>query len=176
MPYRENPMLVRGLDYYTRTAFEVHYAPLGAQSALGGGGRYDGLFEACGGPPTPAVGFSAGIERILVALANPAPAKSVPILIVPLGERARQRALVLARTLREVAPTQVDLTGRSLKAQLRGADRSGRESQSFSATRSRRGVAIVRDLQAATQSEHDEEGLVAAAATCSNQRTERHDC
>jgi histidyl-tRNA synthetase len=129
MAYRENPMLVRGLDYYTRTAFEVHYPPLGAQSALGGGGRYDGLVEACGGPPTPAVGFSAGIERILVALeatrAVPAVAAGTPILVLPLGEPARQRALALARELRVVAAAEVDLSGRSLKAQLRSADRSG---------------------------------------------------
>jgi len=124
--YRENPRLVRGLDYYTRTAFEVHYPPLGAQSALGGGGRYDGLVEACGGPPTPAVGFSSGIERVLVALeSQPATAGAPRIWIAPLGDAARRQALVLARDLRRVATTEVDLSSRALKAQLRSADRAG---------------------------------------------------
>src|SRR5262249_21766717 len=113
-PYTENPRLVRGLDYYTRTAFEGHYPPLRAQSALGGGGRYDGLVEACGGPPTPAVGFSAGIERILVAMqsidAEPAAAPGSDVLLLPLGDAARRQALVLARRLRPIAPAVVDLT------------------------------------------------------------------
>ncbi len=121
---------MRGLDYYTRTAFEVHDTQLGAQSALGGGGRYDGLVEACGGPATPAVGFSAGIERVLYALENTRPERlpsesAAAVLVLPLGARTRAEALRLARELRAHAPTTVDLTGRSLKAQLRGADRSG---------------------------------------------------
>ena len=66
--YELDPRLVRGLDYYTRTAFEIAYPPLGAQSAVAGGGRYDGLVEELGGNPTPAVGFAAGLERVLLAL------------------------------------------------------------------------------------------------------------
>ncbi len=126
--HRENPHIVRGLDYYTRTAFEVHDPALGAQSALGGGGRYDGLVEACGGPSTPAVGFSAGIERILHALERTREAQSVasaPVWVLPLGEATRIEALRLARELRRHVPAAVDLSGRSLKAQLRGADRAG---------------------------------------------------
>ena len=151
--YSENPRLVRGLDYYTRTAFEVHYPPLGAQSALGGGGRYDGLVEACGGPPTPAVGFSAGIERVLVATATlPVPAPAATMWLAPLGEAARRQALVLARSLRAVAPVQVDLSGRGLKSQLRGADRNGcRIAILLGDDEMARGVALVRDLAGGTQ-------------------------
>jgi histidyl-tRNA synthetase len=153
VPWVENPLLVRGLDYYTRTAFEVHHAPLGAQSALGGGGRYDGLFEACGGPPTPAVGFSAGIERILVALGEEASEMAAPIQVLPVGESARVPALALARTLRRVAPAAVDLSGRSLKAQLRAADRSGaRVAVLLGDDEMARGEAMVRDLSRGAQS------------------------
>jgi histidyl-tRNA synthetase len=155
VPYRENPRLVRGLDYYTRTAFEVHFAPLGAQSALGGGGRYDGLFEACGGKPTPAVGFSAGIERVLVALAavpGTLPPGAPRVLVLPLGAAARRQAMVLARTLRGFVATEVDLTGRSLKAQLRGAARAtARAAVLLGDDELARGEAIVRDLQSGEQ-------------------------
>jgi histidyl-tRNA synthetase len=153
LAYTENPRLVRGLDYYTRTAFEVHYPPLGAQSALGGGGRYDGLVEACGGPPTPAVGFSAGIERVLVAIAGLPLAPPAPsIWLVPLGDAARRQALVLARALRPVAAVHVDLTGRGLKAQLRGADRNGaRLAILLGDDEMARGEASIRDLAAGTQ-------------------------
>jgi histidyl-tRNA synthetase len=166
--FRENPLIVRGLDYYTRTAFEVHYPPLGAQSALGGGGRYDGLVEACGGPPTPAVGFSAGIERIIVALEQtrrdrlPPPA-STPILLLPLGPRARVEALRLARELRAVAPAAVELSGRSLKAQLRGADRSGaRAAVILGDDELGRGEVVVRDLRSGEQQTHPRAQVMSA--------------
>jgi histidyl-tRNA synthetase len=166
--FRENPRIVRGLDYYTRTAFEVHYPPLGAQSALGGGGRYDGLVEACGGPPTPAVGFSAGIERVIVAVLQtrgdrlPPPA-SPPILLLPLGPRARLEALRLAPQLRAVAPTAVELSGRSLKAQLRGADRSGaRAAVILGDDELGRGEVVVRDLRSGTQHTHPRAQVEAA--------------
>jgi histidyl-tRNA synthetase len=170
LPYRDNPRLVRGLDYYTRTAFEVHYPPLGAQSALGGGGRYDGLFEACGGPPTPAVGFSSGIERILVALQSrptetgdrPAPGR---ILVLPLGEAARRRGLLLSHELRRLAPTEIVLTGRSLKAQLHGAHRSGaRVTVILGDDEMARGTAIVKDMQSGEQAAHPWAEVPEAAA------------
>jgi len=153
VPYSENPRLVRGLDYYTRTAFEVHYPPLGAQSALGGGGRYDGLVEACGGPPTPAVGFSAGIERVLVALAaTAAPAPAPVVWVAPLNDAARRQALLLARALRAFAPACVDLSGRGLKAQLRGADRAAaRVAVILGEAEMEAGAAMVRDLKSGEQ-------------------------
>jgi histidyl-tRNA synthetase len=157
IPHRENPHVVRGLDYYTRTAFEVHYPALGAQSALGGGGRYDGLVEACGGPATPAVGFSAGIERVLYALDQTRPerlARALPAtaLVLPLGDATRVEALQLARELRAYAQTVVDLSGRSLKAQLRGADRSGaRVAVILGSDEVARGEVVVRDLRASEQ-------------------------
>ncbi len=167
IPHRENTAIVRGLDYYTRTAFEVHYPPLGAQSALGGGGRYDGLVEACGGPPTPGVGFSAGLERILFALEKThAPASAVAedrIVILPLGRPGRLQALRLAHALREVAPTAVDLSGRSLKSQLRAAGRSGaRVAVILGAEDRAADEVVVRDLAAAVQAVHARADVVAA--------------
>jgi len=150
-------MIVRGLDYYTRTAFEVHYPPLGAQSALGGGGRYDGLVEACGGPPTPAVGFSGGLERILHALGHTRSetlpqASEAPVVFLPLGAEARREALRLARALRRDFPASVDLTGRSLKAQLRSAGRSGAQvALILGDDEVQQGKILVRDLAAGAQ-------------------------
>ncbi|UCE03994.1 MAG: histidine--tRNA ligase [Candidatus Latescibacterota bacterium] len=165
IPHKENPMIVRGLDYYTRTAFEVHYPPLGAQSALGGGGRYDGLVEACGGPPTPAVGFSAGIERVLFALEQTSAEAPVepPIVVLPLGDAARVPALELARELRAVAPTAVDLSGRSLKALLRSAGRGGAHVAVILGDKEMtRAEVTVRDLLAGEQETSPRTGVTAA--------------
>jgi histidyl-tRNA synthetase len=165
IPHRENPLIVRGLDYYTRTAFEVHYPPLGAQSALGGGGRYDGLVEACGGPPTPAVGFSGGLERILFALehtrADTLPqAMAVPVALLPLGAAARREALRLARRLRRDVPARVDLSGRSLKAQLRSVGRAGTKvALILGEDEMRKGEVLVRDLAAGEQSTVPQAGV-----------------
>jgi len=125
-----NPRLVRGLDYYTKTVFEVWPAEVGAQSAIGGGGRYDGLAEQLGGRPTPAIGFATGLERIIMNLKaqNVAvPPASVPrAFVVHLGEVARLEALRLAEALRErQVPTQVAVGSRQLKAQLRHANAAG---------------------------------------------------
>jgi histidyl-tRNA synthetase len=125
--YEDDPRLVRGLDYYTRTVFEVHHAKLGAQSAVGGGGRYDNLIEECGGSPTPAVGFSSGIERLLLALeaeGKGAGAEWRPdIMVVAAGERSRDEAAVLASLLRRTHAVEVDLFGRSVSSQMKSADR-----------------------------------------------------
>jgi histidyl-tRNA synthetase len=126
--YDENPYLVRGLDYYTRTVFEVFYEKHDAQSALCGGGRYDELVEECGGPPTPAIGFSAGLERIIDAL----PPGSV--VLKDLGENimyyvvcadaaSSARALRIASLLRQHGNAEVDLSGRSPKKQLQVAEK-----------------------------------------------------
>ena len=125
--YEIDPTLVRGLDYYTRTIFSFVCDALGAQSEIGGGGRYDGLIEQLGGPATPAVGWAAGIERILLALGRgggdgraATPSSRSPTT----GQR--QRAMALAVELRHAGlSAEVDLAGRSLKGQLKHADRIG---------------------------------------------------
>jgi histidyl-tRNA synthetase len=122
--------LVRGLDYYTRTVFEIEHGGLGAQSAVGGGGRYDRLIEEVGGPPTPGVGFSSGIERILLALeaeGAPLPGVAAPeIMLVTVGEtNERTEAVRLARRLRRRFSVELDLRKRSLAAQMKAADRAG---------------------------------------------------
>jgi histidyl-tRNA synthetase len=105
----------------------VHHAKLGAQSAVGGGGRYDNLIEECGGSPTPAVGFSSGIERLLLALeaeGKGAGAEWRPdIMVVAAGERSRDEAAVLASLLRRTHAVEVDLFGRSVSSQMKSADR-----------------------------------------------------
>lgn len=126
--YREDPHLVRGLDYYTRTAFELISPDLGAQDALGGGGRYDLLVEEIGGQPTPAVGFAAGMERLLLACEELgielADEKSVDIYIVTIGDKARSWALNhLSKLRNEGITAAMDYMGRSVKAQMKDADR-----------------------------------------------------
>ncbi|SDE54158.1 histidyl-tRNA synthetase [Thermus arciformis] len=104
VPYELEPALVRGLDYYVRTAFEVHHAAIGAQSALGGGGRYDGLSELLGGPRVPGVGFAFGVERVALALEAegiaPPEERGPDLYVVPLLEEAVAEAFYVAETLR----------------------------------------------------------------------------
>ncbi len=119
--------LVRGLDYYTRTTFEVLAKGLGAQNALCGGGRYDGLVEQLGGNPTPALGVGIGLERTLMVLREagvPFPEPPHPdLFIVAFGDQARIPALQLAETLRQAGfATDLDIAGRSPKAQMRLAN------------------------------------------------------
>jgi histidyl-tRNA synthetase len=124
--YVVDPTLVRGLDYYTRTIFSFVCDALGAQSEIGGGGRYDGLIEQLGGPATPAVGFAAGIERILLALDEEVPAAGRDAFVAIADEGQRQRALTLVVELRRAGiSAEADLAGRGLKGQLKHADRIG---------------------------------------------------
>jgi histidyl-tRNA synthetase len=124
--YVVDPTLVRGLDYYTRTIFSFVCDQLGAQSEVGGGGRYDGLIEQLGGQPTPAVGFAAGIERILLALDEEVPASGRDAFVAIADPGQRARAMALAVELRHAGlAAEVDLAGRSLKGQLKQADRLG---------------------------------------------------
>jgi histidyl-tRNA synthetase len=120
--------LVRGLDYYTRTTFEFSADNLGAQSGVGGGGRYDGLMEQIGGPPTPGVGFGTGLERITLAMGSSNETVTAPILayVVCFDEAAREQAFALAQLLRvERVSTELDLADRSSKGQLKQAARLG---------------------------------------------------
>ena len=126
--YNLNPRLVRGLDYYTKTAFEVQYTPLGAQSAVAGGGRYDGLVEELDGPHTPAIGFAMGMERLLLALEkqNLLPEQTVEpsAFVVALGDAAKVEAFKICQELRsQNIPVEMDGQGKSMKAQLKYANK-----------------------------------------------------
>ena len=122
--------LVRGLDYYTKTAFEIQYTPLGAQSAVCGGGRYDGLIEECGGSPTPGIGFAIGMERVLLAMEQQGllhTGKENPqVYVACQGREAQTAGFQLAVALRGRGVTvDMDVMGRSLKAQMKAANRCG---------------------------------------------------
>ncbi|HAH49911.1 MAG TPA: histidine--tRNA ligase, partial [Balneola sp.] len=126
--YTLDPLLVRGMDYYTRTAFELTSPDLGSQDALAGGGRYDLLVEEIGGKPTPAVGFAAGMERLFIACEelgiSLADEKKVDVFIVSLGEQARKWALKTLPIFREngISAT-MDYLDRSMRAQMKDANR-----------------------------------------------------
>jgi histidyl-tRNA synthetase len=127
IPYVIDPRLVRGLDYYNRTVWE--YVPRGyeaAQSSVGGGGRYDGLFEVLGGKPTPGVGLAMGIDRIRLALAPSAPHGSLDVFVVAATDDDRPTARKLTSDLR-LRGLRVDMTDRErpMKAQFKEADRAG---------------------------------------------------
>jgi histidyl-tRNA synthetase len=132
--YVENPRMVRGLDYYTKTTFEFVHDGLGAQSGIGGGGRYDGLMAVLGGQPLSGVGYGIGVDRTLLACrveglwgsAAPWSTARCDVFGVPLGDAARRRLVVLSAALRR-AGVRVDLAygGRGLKGAMKAADRSG---------------------------------------------------
>ncbi|MEV6980192.1 histidine--tRNA ligase [Sphaerisporangium sp. NPDC051017] len=130
VPWEDAPRLVRGLDYYTRTTYEFDHPLLGAQSGIGGGGRYDGLSEDIGGPPLPGIGFAVGVDRIILAveaenLSQEAPAR-VAVYGVPLGEEAARRMFRLVNELRAAGvPADMAFDGKGLKGAMKGADRSG---------------------------------------------------
>ncbi len=133
IPYQLNPRLVRGLDYYTHTAFEITSSQLGAQATVCGGGRYDGLIEQLGGAPTAAIGWAIGLERLVLLLAQAQsaggftlPPRSPDVYLVSRGEQAERQALVLSRQLRQAGRmVELDLTGAAFGKQLKRADRSG---------------------------------------------------
>jgi histidyl-tRNA synthetase len=158
--YEIDPTLVRGLDYYTRTIFSFVCDELGAQSEIGGGGRYDGLIEQLGGPATPAVGWAAGIERMLLALgeAEEPPGRDAFLAVADPGQR--RRALALAGELRHAGLTaEVDLAGRGLKGQLKHADRIGaRQVLILEAD----GSARLRDMASGDQREVDPAAVIEA--------------
>ena len=126
-PFKINLRLVRGLDYYSRTAFEVLASGLGAQNAVAGGGRYDGLVKEFGGPQTPAVGFAMGVERIISLMEHQEKFTFKPnVFIVSLGDTAKETAFRLLNKLRMAAvPSNWSNSQGSLKSQMRKADRSG---------------------------------------------------
>ncbi|HEY9709702.1 MAG TPA: histidine--tRNA ligase [Oculatellaceae cyanobacterium] len=126
--YQLNPRLVRGLDYYTHTAFEIQSDDLGAQATVCAGGRYDGLVAQLGGPDTPAVGWGLGIERLILLLQqlSAAPTSSLDFYLVSKGDAAEAQALKLAQKLRQAGFTvELDLSGSAFGKQFKRADRSG---------------------------------------------------
>ncbi len=151
--YHLEPTLVRGLDYYTHTAFEFVTGELGAQGAVIAGGRYDGLIEAMGGPPTAGTGWAGGIERLAMMIGGVAEAPR-PIVVVPLGETAESRALPLCRELRQ-AGLVIELTFRgNLSRRLKAANKlNGRAAVLIGEDELARQVATVRDLDSGAQSE-----------------------
>lgn len=127
IPYQVNPFLVRGLDYYNKTVFEVVAGELGAQNSIGGGGRYDGMLQSLGGPDLPSIGFGTGIERIIQTMINQQvdlPDPDHPLLyLIPLGEKARYACFELLHDLRtEGIPAQMDFSGKKIGKLLQYAD------------------------------------------------------
>jgi len=127
LAYSIDPTLVRGLDYYSRTVFEFNSDALGAQSGVGGGGRYDGLAEQIDGPPTPGFGWAAGVERILLAadgLPEPEPLTVLFVAFTDDDAATRSAGFALSAAARRAAvPTQIEMAGRSIKGQFKHADR-----------------------------------------------------
>ncbi len=163
--------LVRGFDYYTRTTFEVTSGDLGAQNALGGGGRYDGLVELYGGPPTPGIGFAVGTDRVALVLEQhrlvPPGAKTRSVVaVVAVDESGRGAAFQVAERLRRAGRcAELDLVGRSLKAQMKNADRLGAVAVIIvGPEEEKRGVVRVRDMASGSEQEVRIDGLEAWAA------------
>lgn len=154
IPFRINPRLVRGLDYYCLTAFEITSSHLGAQNAVGAGGRYDGLVELLGGPSTPAVGFAAGLERIAMML----PEQSLPpvpmsVYIAAFGSLGSPAGVRLLDALRKAGiSAHTDYRATTLKGHLRQADRSGcRFAVLLGDDEATTGSAVVRDMDSKAQ-------------------------
>jgi histidyl-tRNA synthetase len=157
--YELDPSLVRGLDYYTRTVFEFTCDELGAQSGVGGGGRYDGLIAELGGPETPAVGWAAGIERILLALGEEPQPTGLDVFVAA-AEGQRERALAAVTELRRAGfRADLDLAGRSMKGQMKQANRTG---AAKAVVLDEDGTAKLRDMETGDQEEIALGGLVEA--------------
>jgi histidyl-tRNA synthetase len=155
--YELDGTLVRGLDYYTRTVFAFECERLGAQSEIGGGGRYDRLVEELGGPPTPAVGWAAGVERILLALGEEAHEEPRDVFVAA-ADGQRERALALVAELRRAGMrAEMDLADRGLKGQMRHADRLG---VAHAVILDEDGAAQLRDMRSGEQREIDLANLV----------------
>jgi len=157
IPFTLNHRLVRGLDYYTRTVFEIQPEAAGAQSTLVGGGRYDDLIEELGGKPTPAIGFAMGIERIILNLKKQhisvPPLPRPQVFIAHIGDAARDKAIKLASELRQAGIGSIVATGnKSLKAQLRQANNLGvRYALIIGEEEVKSGTAALRDMTTAQQ-------------------------
>ena len=158
IPYNHDRKLVRGLDYYTQTTFEITSSNLGAQDALCGGGRYDKLVEELGGKPTPAVGFAAGMERLFIAFEDDGEHDHplADIYFLTLGKQATHKGFILAEEIREKYGISVisETLQRSMKAQMREANRLGvkfviilRDNEL------KKGIAVVKNMDSSEQEE-----------------------
>jgi histidyl-tRNA synthetase len=151
VPFRENPRIVRGLDYYGHTAFEFVTTKLGAQGTVMAGGRYDGMVAEMGGPPTPAVGWAAGIERLAMLMDAPPPVPA-PVAVVPIGDAAEAVALDVLQSLRR-AGIRAEMAYRgNLRRRMERANRIGaRAAVILGETDIAQGVAQVKDLASGAQ-------------------------
>ncbi len=150
IPFELNPRLVRGLDYYGHTAFEITSTQLGAQATVCGGGRYDGLVEQLGGPATPAVGWALGMERLVLLVQAAEAAPPPDLYVVSRGAAAEAMALPLARSCRAAGlAVELDLSGAAFSKQFRRADRSGaRWAAVIGEEEAAEGVVVLRELRA----------------------------
>jgi histidyl-tRNA synthetase len=163
LTYELDPTLVRGLDYYARTVFEFASEALGAQSGVGGGGRYDGLIELLGGKPTPGCGWAAGVERMLLASAEhpeAAPSIDMFVAVAPGDPAAPRAAFAIANEARRAGlSAQLELAGRSLKGQLKHADRLGAR---YVAIVSAEQQASLKNMESGEQAELEPAAVIAA--------------
>lgn len=170
----EDPTLVRGLDYYSRTAFELIASGLGSQNAVGAGGRYDGLAEQIGGSrPLPGIGFGLGVDRMALALADGTPdepsamLQTVEVFVVSVGAAARQAAFEIVTELRRAGiAADLDHTGRALGGQFRAADRAGARWAVVLGDREvASGVSTLKDMRNGQESSVGREGLIRTLQT-----------
>lgn len=151
--YRINPRLVRGLDYYTHTAFEFTTDALGAQGTVLAGGRYDGLVEQLGGPPTPGVGWAAGVERLALLLAEPGP-EARPVAVIPVGEGETDAAFKIAQRLRRAGIAADMAFSGNMSKRMKRADRIGAAvAVVIGENELKRDVATLRDMTTGEQAE-----------------------
>ena len=162
IPYRLSHRLVRGLDYYVRTTFEVTSDQLGSQSSVLGGGRYDGLVKALGGPDLAGIGFAVGLERLTLLLPARGPEARCDVFLLPLAAGALDHALTLQRALRGAGlRALLDPEGRSFKSRMKQADRLGaRFAAILGDDEIARGVWSVRDMAGSTQQDVPRDGVL----------------
>jgi histidyl-tRNA synthetase len=166
IPFLHDNNLVRGLDYYTNTAFEIHIPQIGAQSAVGGGGRYNGLVKACGGPDIPGVGFALGMERLLLALdhlpGRKPPEVKLDVFLAVLDEKYESQAMkVLSRLRSANIRADRDYNGRSMKAQMKYADKLGAQVVVLiGEDEVKRGIFTIRNMNSREQVEAEADRLI----------------
>jgi histidyl-tRNA synthetase len=167
VPWTDAPRLVRGLDYYTRTTYEFDHPLLGAQSAIGGGGRYDGLSEDIGGPPLPGIGWAVGLDRIVLAMEaeelTSSEAAGTQVFGVPIGDAARRNMLGLVTSLRRAGVTADMAFGeRGMKGAMKAADRSGAKFAVLIGEREQaHNAVLIKDLESGEQEERPAADAVA---------------